>query len=613
MSTNDAIAPYSVPPTQQFDGNDGSWSTFDVSVGTPGQDFRVLPSTKSGVTFLISPEGCSQPTDPSNCANLRGAEIFDSSQNTGFQVSQSTQWSAIGQYALDLEDTLNMTAEALYGYDHVALGPAVGTYSGTNVTSIDHQVVGVVADMDYYMGLLPLGTAESSFSSLSEPQKSLMWNLRNGSRIPSLSYGYTAGAKYRLKSVFGSLILGGYDSTRFTPNANDFSFTFSSDPSKLLTVGVESIMATNTLKGTYSLSSGSHFSVIDSTVAQLWLPTDICAQFEQAFGLTYDPYTDLYLINDTIHSSLTTLNPTVTIKLSNSLQDTATKYTNIELPYAAFDLQASYPYYNNATRYFPIRRAANDTQYALGRTLLQEAYLIVDYERANFTVAQAAFPDPLPAAQIVTINPPNDSNKNGSSSSSLGAGAIAGIVVAVVALLAILGLAAFFFLRKRRTSKQKYELAATEVSENTHSRQNLTGAAAGTNVAMKAPAPLPPQEMGGTPRAELASPAVMAFPLGHERAISTNSIPVELPADSVVPQLPAYTASTARWEQVGLPREGEGTYDSREGESVGIPTENMSWAPSDDATFVSTPLGPRSPHGVGTGVSPLTETFGEKR
>ncbi|KAF9698521.1 hypothetical protein EKO04_003593 [Ascochyta lentis] len=600
MSSSETAEPYSVPPSQQFDGNDGSWSTFEISVGIPGQDFRVLPSTKSGVTYVIAPEGCNQPTDPTNCANLRGAEIFDSTQNTGFQVARSTQWSAIGQYGVDLEDALNMTAEGLFGYDHVALRPAVDTYSDANVTSIDHQVVAAVADMDYYMGVLPLGQAESSFSSLSEPQKSLIWNLRNTSRIPSLSYAYTAGAKYRLKSVFGSLILGGYDSTRFTPNANDFSFTFSSDPSRLLTVGVDSIMATNTLKGTFSLSSGSHFSVIDSTVAQLWLPTDICTQFEEAFGLTYDANTDLYLVNDTIHANLTALNPVITVKLVNSLQDTSTKYTNIQLPYAAFDLQASYPFYTNATRYFPIRRAANDSQYVLGRTLLQEAYLIVDYERANFTVAQATFPDPLPAANVVTINPPTNGETNRSSSSSLSTGAIAGIAVGIALLLTLLGVAAFFFFfRKRRQSTRKYELAGTEVSD-TGSKQRLTGT--GNNAAMKAPAPLPPQEMGGTPLTELASPAAMAFPSDHKRAICVNSIPVELHAESAVPYSPA---SAARWEEVRLPRPYGYNYHEMDGESSGIPTENMSWAPSDDATMINSP---RSA-GHGTGVSPLTETF----
>lgn len=596
MSNPAAIAPYNVPPSQQFDGNDGSWSTFEISVGKPGQDFRVLPSTKSGVIYVIAPEGCNQPTDPPNCANLRGAEIFDSSQNTGFQVTKSTDWSAIGQYDVDLEDALNMTGQGLFGYDQVALGSA----QDSNAISMDHQVVAAVADMDYFMGVLPLGTAQSSFSSLSEPEESLMWNLRNSSWIPSLSYGYTAGAKYRLKSVFGSLVLGGYDSTRFTPNANDLSFTFSTDPSKLLTVGVESIMATNTLQGTYSLSSGSHFSVVDSTVSQLWLPTDICTQFEQAFGLTYDPYTELYLVNDTIHANLTTLNPTVTIKLVNSLGDAATKYTNIELPYAAFDLEASYPYYNNATRYFPIRRATNDSQYVLGRTLLQEAYLIVDYERANFTIAPATWPDPLPAANLVTIKPLGAGETN--ESSSLSAGAIAGIVIGIVVVMALLGAAAFFLWRKRRQTTQKYELAATE--KDTGSDTHVGGS---NNASMKAQLPLPPQEMGGTPLTELASPAVMAFPTTHKRAISVNREPVELSGESVAPYSPP--PSAARWEEVRLPRPEGYTDHDRDGESSGIPTENMSWAPSDDATMINSPRS--AGHGT-AGVSPLTPTFGRK-
>lgn len=599
MSSSGLVSPVSVPPSQRFDGNDGGWSTFTISVGIPGQDFRVLPSTKSGVTYVIAPEGCNQPTDPTNCANLRGAEVFGSTQNTGFQVARSTQWSAIGQYSVDLENALNMTAQGLFGYDHVALGPAVDT---SNTTSIDHQVVAAIADMDYFMGVLPLGQAESSFSSLSEPQEAFIWRLRNNSQIPSLSYAYTAGAQYRLKSVFGSLILGGYDSTRFTPNANDFSFTFSSDPSKLLSVGVESILATNTLKGTFSLSSGAHFSVIDSTVAQLWLPTDICTQFEEAFGLTYDANTDLYLVNDTIHDRLTSLNPVITVKLVNSLQDTATKYTNIQLPYAAFDLQASYPHYTNATRYFPIRRAANNTQYVLGRTLLQEAYLIVDYERANFTVAQAVFPDPLPAAQVVTINPPTEGKRNGSS--SLSTGAIAGIAVGVALFLLLLGLAAFFLLRKRRQSTRKYELAATEVSD-TSSKPHLPGGGSSSNAAMKAAAPFQPQEMGGTPLNELASPAVMAYPTDHKHAISVNDEPAELHAESAVPYSPA---TTARWEEVRLPRPDGYTYSDGDGASSGIPTENMSWAPSDDATMINSP---RSA-GPATGVSPLTETFGRR-
>jgi hypothetical protein len=65
------------------------------------------------------------------------------------------------------------------------------------------------------------------------------------------------------------------------------------------------------------------------------------------------------------------LNPSITFKLGYEIY--GGQSINIVLPYAAFNLQASYPIYSNATNYFPIRRASNDTQYVIGRTFLQEA------------------------------------------------------------------------------------------------------------------------------------------------------------------------------------------------------------------------------------------------
>ncbi|CBX93113.1 hypothetical protein IAQ61_008835 [Plenodomus lingam] len=603
--------PFVVPPSQKFDGNDGSWSTFTVSVGTPGQDFRVLPSTKGGVTYLVAPEGCLPGIDPEGCPEARGAEIFNSAQNIGFQANVSTTWSAIGQYEIDLEQSLNYTSRGLFGFDRVQLGPA----AAGSALALDSQVVAGIADPDYYMGILPLGTADSSFSSLGRSVDSLMNQLRNTSKIPSLSYAYTAGASYRLKSVFGSLILGGYDSTRFKPNTNNFSFTFSTDPSKLLTVGVDSIMATNTLQGTFSLTSGAHFSVIDSTVPHLWLPEDVCAQFEAAFGLTYDPQTGLYLVNDTVHQQLRNNNPVVTVKLINSLTGSSTNYTNIELPYAAFDLQASYPYYQNATNYFPIRRAANSTQYVLGRTLLQESYLIVDYERANFTIAQATWPDPLPAANIITISPP--SSDNPSSSSSLSIGAIVGIAIgaALLILFAILGL---FLYRRRRTVQPQakhYELAGAQISQSTVAPSTATTPATATHMnintggAVSAVVPLkapePPQELSGTPLTELASPNSMigdshSYPQDRKTTVNMNHEPVELPADSRLPITP-------RWQEVTIenlpPPPPWRPPHQRHHEMEGNDRASLSQAPS--SAGVS-----RSDEEPRSGVSPMTTGFG---
>lgn len=115
--------------------------------------------------------------------------------------------------------------------------------------------------------------------------------------------------------------------------------------------------------------------------------------------------------------------------------------------------------------YFPLKRASNDTQYTLGRTFLQEAYLIADYERSNFTVAPCAWNENA-QADIKTILSPNSTAAAGnsnSSSSGLGAGAIAGVVVGIVALIAVLAVLLFFFRRRKRTQRRRVaELEARE-------------------------------------------------------------------------------------------------------------------------------------------------------
>jgi hypothetical protein len=185
---------------------------------------------------------------------------------------------------------------------------------------------------------------------------------------------------------------------------------------------------------------------IDSTVPHLWLPRSTCDKLESLFGLQYDNATDLYLVNSTIHQRLLDANPTFTFGLGNS---DPTERVSISLPYGAFDLQASYPIYDNSTSYFPIRRAANESQYILGRTFLQEAYIVVDYERSNFSVHQALFPTTNAEPTIVPIVIPKDEALLGSKSKHLGGGAIAGIVIGVLAFIALLVTLGILLYRRR--------------------------------------------------------------------------------------------------------------------------------------------------------------------
>lgn len=106
--------------------------------------------------------------------------------------------------------------------------------------------------------------------------------------------------------------------------------------------------------------------------------------------------------------------------------------------------------------YFPLQRAQNDSQYFLGRTFLQEAYLIVDYERDSFTLAQAQFPSDGAGIELVSVLSPsyNTTSSNTTSNHSraktgISGGAIAGIAVGGAAVLIAFALLLFYILRRR--------------------------------------------------------------------------------------------------------------------------------------------------------------------
>ncbi len=167
------------------------------------------------------------------------------------------------------------------------------------------------------------------------------------------------------------MTLGGYDASRFTPN--NVIFDFASDENRNLVVGIESIQTTANGKGTPLLPSGVQM-YIDSTESEIWLPVEACQLFEKAFNITWDPYFEIYTTTSEQQSALVTANPNITFTMSDLAGGPSFE---IVLPYQAFALEASYPRYgnftNSSTPYFPLRQAANDTQYTIGRVFLQES------------------------------------------------------------------------------------------------------------------------------------------------------------------------------------------------------------------------------------------------
>jgi len=407
----------------------------------------VLPATSWQEVWVVynTTENCNITAGvPADCGDSRGGF---------YNGAESSTWKDEGNFALGLNNLLGYGGLGDYGFDTVGLG-----YTNTTGATLTHQVTAQIVTDQWWFGMLGLGFQPSNFSDYGDPQASFSDTLLSNDTISSMSWSYTAGAYYRLKSVFGSLIFGGYDASKFTPN--DVTFTMTGDNLRDIVLTIRSITST-TSSGNTTLMSTPEFAFIDSTVPELWLPVDVCKAFEKAFGLQMDNTTGLYLLNSTAHDNLSSLNPNITLTLADEKSGGTT--IDIVLPYAAFDLSVSAPIYPNGTSYyFPLKQGQNDSMYTLGRTFLQEAYVTADYNSRTFNVSQVIFdknagsqvlaiPSVLPTASSNASTATSSTSPGGSGSgasgrsgSKLSGGAIAGIVIGAIVGLAGVGVLIFF-------------------------------------------------------------------------------------------------------------------------------------------------------------------------
>ena len=456
-------APIAVPPSNDFLGDDGQWSPVNIQVGSDSQSLSLLPNTGSSETWVIGLGGCDATF---TCQQERGGI---------FAADESTTWVNLGDYELDFDTDLGDSGYADYGLDTVAV-------SGS--ASIDAQIVGILNTTEFWLGQFGLGVHSTGFNGATNRLSFLSGLVENASLIPSHSYGYTAGAYYRLKSVPASLTLGGVDSNRFVPNAAIYEL----GPQLQLILAINEISVKAQPSQTSNAppwssnplllldNSQANLFTIDSSTPFLWLPPSVCDNFAEAFGLIYNETLDLYLFNESSSPNiLNSWNMEFTISISDMPGSTSNR-VDITLPYAAFDLQLKYPYPNldanfssPATNYFPLRRASNNNQYTIGRAFLQEAYLTVDYERGNFSISQARFSmDALTDINLVPITRPPNSNWTGPvepESSGLSIGAEAGAAVAAGAIVvAVVALCLYFVFKRRRNAVPNAQRSAKNTS-----------------------------------------------------------------------------------------------------------------------------------------------------
>lgn len=167
-------------------GNDGAWSPFLVNVGTPPTPLQLLASTEIPETWVVVPLGCQGAA--LNCSDARGG-IFD--------LDGSRTWSnKSGEnsiYKINAEVNLQLDVNALYGFDTVQ----IGSPGGSNAT-VEQQVVAGLAEPELYLGSLGLHNRTVVFQpDQLQGQPSFIQRLSSTKQIPSLSYGFFAGASYR--------------------------------------------------------------------------------------------------------------------------------------------------------------------------------------------------------------------------------------------------------------------------------------------------------------------------------------------------------------------------------------------------------------------------------
>ena len=336
--------------------------------------------------------------------------------------------------------------------------------------------------------------------------------------IPSYSYGYTAGAWYR--DMIMSTTLGGVDTARYKPHDTTFTLVQSEGLPRPKVRGIE--LSRNDSSADVLLDySNAITAVIDSTTPYMWLPENVCDSFAKALNLTYDADFDLYTITNATYAEFTSKNNSMSFTFSLSSFDntdnlgqplSAPGVVNITVPVQAFTSLLQFPFKGinrgqPAVPYFSLRKAKNDTS-IIGRSFMQEAYLITKYDENVFSVHQANFPsDPIGGAHLQAIQQPPNSRLTPppafrGGDSSLSTGAMVGIAVGVV-VFCILAIAACFCYRRRRRAKRAQEAdlddgkdsASTltpetprtpvsrilsRIGRRRRSRRNVAGAGAGT-------------------------------------------------------------------------------------------------------------------------------------
>ncbi|KAK4041171.1 aspartic peptidase domain-containing protein [Parachaetomium inaequale] len=473
-SDSPSLGPLWIQPSGEWYGIDGTWSNFAFFIGAPAQVVYLSVATALSELWVVSTGGC---VPVQLCIDARGG-VFD--------TAVSETWRPLGSWQLGMNYT-GMGGNGDYGLETLAFVNRVTRYT----TAVDGALVAAINDTDYYQGYIGLGVTQGRFGpNLTNPFISQL--VQTYGTIPSHGYGYTAGAYYRndgkSSGTVASLTLGGYDTLRFEPHDT----TFSLDPvTRLPSVRLRGVTAevptleqapttnwTSTARSLVKMED-SIVAIIDSSTPYLWLPTEVCERFASALNLKWREDLELYVFSDgaqyTHYQSDTSLSFVFTLSSYENADNFGQPFdtpgvVNITLPSAAFAQLLRYPFKNviqwgdSSVPYFPLKRSTkevNNNQYIIGRTFLQEAYMITSYDRGTYSLHQALFPNNATKNyNLEELTRPTDSpypayEGQPASDQGLSTGQTVGVVLGAFIIGSLVALLLWFCLIRKRKEKKK--------------------------------------------------------------------------------------------------------------------------------------------------------------
>ena len=107
-------------------------------------------------------------------------------------MNSSSSWDDIGTFELGQNDFLGFTGNGGFGDDTVGL---IRGDSSETITNNDTAVT-AYASPEFWLGEIGLSNRPMDLGQDDKPA-SFLSNLKKAGNIPSLSFGYTAGAPYR--------------------------------------------------------------------------------------------------------------------------------------------------------------------------------------------------------------------------------------------------------------------------------------------------------------------------------------------------------------------------------------------------------------------------------